>query len=110
VDGVVDCGQILNTDSATAQMEGAVVMGMSLSLSTEVVFRDGAVVNSNFHNYPLLRINEMPQVNVHFMGNDYKSKGLGESGLGPFAPALANAVFAASGKRHRDLPFQPMAI
>ena len=110
VDAVVDCGQVLNTDSATAQMEGAVVMGMSLSLRTEVVFRDGAVVNSNFHNYPVLRINEMPQVNVHFMENDYKPTGLGEPGLGPFAPALANAVFAASGKRFRDLPFKPMSI
>lgn len=110
VDAIVDCGQVLNTDSATAQMEGAVVMGMSLSLRTEVVFRDGAVVNSNFHNYPVLRINEMPQVNVHFMENDYKPTGLGEPGLGPFAPALANAVFAASGKRYRDLPFKPMPM
>ncbi|WP_299076752.1 molybdopterin cofactor-binding domain-containing protein [uncultured Paraglaciecola sp.] len=110
VDAIVDCGQVLNTDSATAQMEGAVVMGMSLSLRTEVVFREGAVVNSNFHNYPVLRINEMPQVNVHFMENDYKPTGLGEPGLGPFAPALANAVFAASGKRYRDLPFKPMSM
>lgn len=110
VDAVVDCGQVLNTDSATAQMEGAVVMAMSLSLRTEVVFRNGAVVNSNFHDYPVLRINEMPQVNVHFVENDHKPTGLGEPGLGPFAPALANAVFAASGKRHRDLPFKPMAI
>jgi isoquinoline 1-oxidoreductase beta subunit len=110
VDAVVDCGQVLNTDSATAQMEGAVVMAMSLSLRTEIVFREGAVVNSNFHNYPVLRINEMPKVNVHFMQNDHKPTGLGEPGLGPFAPALANAVFAASGKRHRDLPFKPMAI
>ena len=110
VDAVIDCGQVLNLDSATAQMEGAVVMGMSLSLRTEVVFRDGAVVNSNFHNYPVLRINEMPQVNVHFVENDFKPTGLGEPGLGPFAPALANAVFAASGKRYRDLPFKPMSM
>ena len=110
VDAVVDCGQVLNTDSATAQMEGAVVMGMSLSLRTEVVFKNGAVVNSNFHNYPVLRINEMPQVNVHFVENDYKPTGLGEPGLGPFAPALANAVYAASGKRYRDLPFKPMSM
>ena len=110
VDAVVDCGQVLNTDSATAQMEGAVVMAMSLSLRTEVVFRNGAVVNSNFHDYPVLRIDEMPQVNVYFVENDHKPTGLGEPGLGPFAPALANAVFAASGKRHRDLPFKPMAI
>ncbi|MFT5923795.1 MAG: isoquinoline 1-oxidoreductase beta subunit [Paraglaciecola sp.] len=110
VDAVVDCGQVLNLDSASAQMEGAIVMGMSLSLRTEVVFRDGAVVNSNYHNYPVLRINEMPQVNVYFVENDFKPTGLGEPGLGPFAPALANAVFAASGKRYRDLPFKPMSM
>jgi isoquinoline 1-oxidoreductase beta subunit len=110
VDCVIDCGQVLNLDSAKAQMEGAVVMGMSLSLRTEIVFREGAVVNANFHQYPVLRINEMPKVNVHFIESDAKPTGLGEPGLGPFAPALANAVFAASGKRHRDLPFKPMSI
>jgi isoquinoline 1-oxidoreductase beta subunit len=110
VDCAVDCGQVLNIDSATAQMEGAVVMGTALTLRTEVVFRDGAVVNSNFHNYPVLRINEMPNVRVHFADNDYEPTGLGEPGLGPYAPALSNAVFAATGKRYRDLPFKPMQV
>ena len=107
VDCAVDCGLVLNPDSAKAQMEGAVVMGTALSLRTEVVFREGAVVNTNFHNYPVLRINEMPNVDVHFVDSDYPPTGLGEPGLGPFAPALSNAVFAASGKRYRDLPFTP---
>ena len=62
VDCTVDCGQVLNLDSARAQMEGAVVMSTGLSLRTEIVFREGAVVNTNFHNYPVLRINEMPKV------------------------------------------------
>ena len=110
VNAAVDCGQVLNLDGATAQMEGAVVMGMSYSLRTEVVFRNGAVVNSNFHQYPVLRINEMPKVKVHFVDSDENSTGLGEPGLGPFAPALSNAVFAASGKRYRDLPFTPLEI
>ena len=110
VDAVVDCGQVLNIDSAKAQMEGAVVMGMGLTLRTEIVFRNGAVVNGNFHQYPVLRINEMPKVNVYFIESDAKPTGLGEPGLGPFAPALSNAVFAASGKRYRDLPFKPMSI
>lgn len=110
VDAVVDCGQVLNIDSATAQMEGAVVMGIGLALRTEIVFRDGAVANSNFHNYPVLRINEMPKVNAHFIQNGDKPTGLGEPGMGPFAPALSNAVFAASGKRYRDLPFKPQAV
>jgi len=110
VDCAIDCGQILNTDGATAQMEGAVVMGMSLALSTEITFREGAVVNSNFHNYPVMRISDMPNVRVHITDSDEKPTGLGEPGVAPFAPALSNAVFAASGKRYRDLPFKPMPV
>jgi len=110
VDAVIDCGQILNRDGATAQMEGAVVMGMSLALSTEVTFRKGAVVNSNFHNYPVMRISDMPQVKVHIVESEHTPTGLGEPGVAPFAPALGNAIFAASGKRYRDLPFKPMSV
>lgn len=110
VDCAIDCGQVLNIDSATAQMEGAVVMATALSLRTEITFRDGAVVNSNFHNYPVLRINEMPKVRAHFIDNGDKPTGLGEPGLGPYPAALSNAVYAASGKRYRDLPFQPMPV
>ena len=110
VDCVIDCGQILNKDGATAQMEGAVVMGMSLALSTEITFREGAVVNSNFHDYPVMRITDMPQVNVDIVDSDLSPTGLGEPGVAPFAPALANAIFSASGKRYRDLPFKPMTV
>ena len=110
VDCAIDCGQVLNLDGATAQMEGAVVMGMSLALSTEVTFRDGAVVNSNFHDYPVMRITDMPNVRVHISDSDEKPTGLGEPGVAPFAPALSNAVFAASGKRYRDLPFKPLNV
>lgn len=110
VECAVDCGQVLNIDSATAQQEGAVAMGMSLSLYTEITFKQGAVVNSNFHDYPVLRINEMPNVNVHFIDSGYSPTGLGEPGVAPFPAALCNAIFAASGKRYRDLPIKPMAI
>lgn len=110
VECAVDCGQVLNLDSATAQQEGAVAMGMSLSLYTEITFREGAVVNSNFHDYPVLRINEMPNVNVHFIDSGYSPTGLGEPGVAPFPAALCNSIFAASGIRHRDLPIKPMAI
>jgi isoquinoline 1-oxidoreductase beta subunit len=110
VDCAIDCGQVLNLDGATAQMEGAVVMGMSLALSTEVTFKDGAVVNSNFHDYPVMRITDMPNVRVHITNSDENPTGLGEPGVAPFAPALSNAVFAASGKRYRDLPFKPLAV
>ena len=110
VDCAIDCGQVLNLDGATAQMEGAVVMGMSLALSTEVTFRNGAVVNSNFHDYPVMRITDMPNVRVHITDSDMSPTGLGEPGVAPFAPALSNAVFSASGKRYRDLPFKPLSV
>jgi len=110
VDCAIDCGQVLNLDGATAQMEGAVAMGMSLALSTEITFREGAVVNSNFHDYPVMRITDMPNVRVHITDSDESPTGLGEPGVAPFAPALSNAVFAASGKRYRDLPFKPLAV
>jgi isoquinoline 1-oxidoreductase beta subunit len=110
VDCAIDCGQVLNLDGATAQMEGAVVMGMSLALSTEITFKEGAVINSNFHDYPVMRITDMPNVRVHIPDSDESPTGLGEPGVAPFAPALSNAVFAASGKRYRDLPFNPLDV
>ena len=109
VDCAIDCGQVLNTDGATAQMEGAVVMGMSLALYTEINFENGAVVNSNFHDYPVMRIPDMPNVNVHIVDSEYAPTGLGEPGVAPFAPALCNAIFAASGKRYRNLPIKPIS-
>jgi isoquinoline 1-oxidoreductase subunit beta len=111
VDCAVDCGLVLNPDIATAQMEGAVVMGLSLSLRTEVIFKDGAVVNSNFHDYPVLRANEMPrEVHVHFVDNDEVPTGLGEPGVPTFAPAFINAIHAASGKRYRSIPIKPISV
>lgn len=110
VDCAVDCGLVLNPDIATAQMEGAVIMGLGLALRTEVRFRNGAVVNSNFHDYPVLRIHEAPpEIHVAFIGEQHRSTGLGEPGVPTFAPALANAIFAASGKRYRSVPFFPAA-
>ncbi|WP_448248475.1 molybdopterin cofactor-binding domain-containing protein [Thalassotalea agariperforans] len=110
VDAAIDCGQVLNLDGAKAQMEGAVVMGMGLALYTEITFREGAVVNSNFHDYPVLRINDMPNVRVHAIDSDEPATGLGEPGVGPFAPALSNAIYAASGKRYRNMPFKPQTV
>ncbi len=110
VDCAVDCGLVLNPDIATAQMEGAVIMGIGLALNTEVKFKNGAVVNSNFHDYPVTRINDTPaEINVAFIGQDNSSTGLGEPGVPTFAPALINAIFDASGKRHRSLPIRGSA-
>jgi len=108
VDCAVDCGLVLNPDIATAQMEGAVIMGVGLTLNTEIRFKNGAVVNSNFHDYPVLRISQAPaEINVSFIGQDYRPTGLGEPGVPTLAPALVNAVFDASGKRYRSLPIKP---
>lgn len=110
VDCAVDCGLVLNPDQATAQMEGAVIMGMSLALYTEVTFRDGAVVNGNFDDYPVLRAHEAPtEIHVHFVDSGYRATGLGEPGVPTFAPALVNAIYAASGVRYRSLPIKPIA-
>lgn len=108
VDSAVDCGQVLNKDGATAQQEGAVAMGISLAKYCEISFENGAVVNSNFHDYPVMRISDMPEVHVHFVDSDAKPTGLGEPGMAPFAPALSNAIYQASGTRHRNLPIQPI--
>ena len=106
VDSAVDCGQVLNKDGATAQQEGAVAMGISLSKYCEVKFKDGGVVTSNFHDYPVMRITDMPEVHVHFVESEASPTGLGEPGMAPFAPALSNALYQASGKRHRNLPMK----
>jgi len=108
VDCAVDCGLVLNPDIATAQMEGAVIMGTGLALNTEISFENGAVVNSNFHDYPVLLNSGAPaEINVAFINQETKPTGLGEPGVPTLAPALVNAIFAASGKRYRSLPIQP---
>jgi len=108
VDCAVDCGLVLNPDIATAQMEGAVIMGTGLALNTEISFENGAVVNSNFHDYPVLRNSGTPkEINVAFINQETKPTGLGEPGVPTLAPALVNAIFAASGRRYRSLPIQP---
>ena len=109
VDCAVDCGLVLNPDIATAQMEGAIIMGVGLALNTEISFEDGAVVNSNFHDYPVLHIQDAPaEMNISFINQGVSPTGLGEPGVPTLAPALVNAVFAASGKRHRSLPINPV--
>ncbi len=104
VDCVLDCGTAVSPDSVINQMEGAVAFGLSMALYNEITVRDGAVRESNFHNYQMLRINEMPKVNVHLVPSTKPPTGVGEPGVPPLAPALANALYRATGKRFRDLP------
>jgi len=103
----VDCGPVVNPDSVKAQMEGGVVFGLSAALYGEITFENGRVQQSNFHDYPMLRIHEMPEVEVHIIPSAEKMGGVGEPGVPPVAPALANAIFAATGKRIRRLPIRP---
>ncbi|HVU95147.1 MAG TPA: xanthine dehydrogenase family protein molybdopterin-binding subunit [Puia sp.] len=103
---VIDLGTVVNPDMVKAQVEGAIVMGIVAATKDAVHFEAGKSIQSNFHNNRMLRINEMPAVEVHILAEGGPViKGVGEPGLPPVAPALANAVFAATGKRIRKLPF-----
>ena len=103
---VVDCGIAINPSIVKAQMEGGIGYGLTAALHGAITFKDGYVEQSNYHDYPALRMNEMPHVEVHIMPSSANPSGVGEPGLPPIAPAVANALFAATGKRLRQLPFQ----
>lgn len=103
---VIDLGTVVNPDSVKAQMEGCVVMGITAAVKGGITFANGKTEQSNFHNNEVLRINEMPLIEVHILAEGgEKIKGVGEPGLPPVAPALANAIFSATGKRMRKMPF-----
>jgi isoquinoline 1-oxidoreductase beta subunit len=107
VDVAVDCGPHVNPERVRSQIEGACIMGMSLALKGEITFKRGRVEQGNFDDYEVLRINEAPRLtNVHIVdvGWNVPLGGVGEPGLPPFAPALVNAIHAATGKRIRRLP------
>jgi isoquinoline 1-oxidoreductase beta subunit len=102
----VDCGVCVNPLGVAAQMESGVAFGLSAALHSELTMKEGRVQESNFHDYPILRIHEMPKVEVHIVASHEKSGGAGEPGTPPVAPAVANAVFALTGKRLRELPLR----
>jgi isoquinoline 1-oxidoreductase subunit beta len=107
VDTAIDCGTYVNPERIQSQIEGAAIMGLSLAKYGEISFKDGKVEQGNFDNYPVIRMDEAPLVtNVHIVppGADTPPSGVGEPGVPPFAPALINAIFAATGKRIRALP------
>ena len=103
---VIDCGWYVNPDIIRAQVEGAIIMGLGAAVTHETTFRDGQAVETNFHQYRMPRINEMPVFETHIMENDEKPGGVGEPGLPGVAPALCNAIFDLTGKRIRKLPFK----
>ena len=103
----VDCGQVVNPDNVIAQVEGGIAFGLTAALKAEATLKDGRIQQSNFHDYPLLRMDEMPVVEVYIVESDNQPSGMGEMGVPPIAPAVANAVFSATGKRVRHIPIRP---
>ena len=101
----VDCGTPINPDVITAQMEGGIGFGLGAALYGAITLKDGKVEQTNFDAYQVLRIDEMPKVEVHIVQSPEAPTGVGEPGVAPVGPAVANAVFAATGKRLRILPF-----
>jgi isoquinoline 1-oxidoreductase subunit beta len=101
----VDCGTPINPDVITAQMEGGIGFGLGAALYGAITLKDGQVEQTNFDAYQVLRIDEMPKVEVHIVPSPEAPTGVGEPGVAPVGPAVANAVFAATGKRLRVLPF-----
>jgi isoquinoline 1-oxidoreductase beta subunit len=105
VTSAIDCGTTVNPLTIEAQVQGALVYGLSAALHERITLKDGRVEQGNFTDFPILRISEMPEVSVHIVPSTNKPSGVGEPGTPPIAPAVANAVAALTGKRLRKLPF-----
>jgi len=105
----VDCGPVVNVGQIEAQMQGGIVYGLTAALYGEITIDHGRVKQGNFIDYPMMRINEMPAVEVHVVPSTEKQGGIGEPSVGPIAPAVCNAIFAATGKRIRKLPIGKIA-
>ena len=102
----IDCGMVVNPQIVKSQMESGIVFGLSAALHGAVTFKDGRVEQSNFNDYPILRMNEMPMVEVFIVSSEAPLGGVGEPGVPPIAPAVGNAIFSATGKRVRRLPIR----
>jgi len=100
----IDCGTVINPDTVRAQIESGIVFGISAALYGEITVKDGRVEQSNFDSYPVLRLDEAPKIEVHIVGSSEPPGGMGEPGTSAIVPAVANAIFAATGKRLRKMP------
>ena len=103
----VDCGIRINPNTIEAQVQSAIIYGLTAALFGEITLKDGRVEQSNFDNYRALRINEIPAIDVHIVNSDEAPGGMGEPGTCAVPPAVTNAIFAATGVRLRKLPIKP---
>jgi isoquinoline 1-oxidoreductase subunit beta len=106
----VDCGPVVNPDPIIAQIEGAVILGLSTTFKEKIEFAGGGVKSANFDDYDILRMSEVPEIEVHIIKSNEKMGGIGEPGVTPTAPAVANAVFNATGARLRTIPLTPEKV
>lgn len=102
---VIDCGLAVNPDNVKAQTEGNIIMGLTAAIKNGITVENGQVQQTNFHDYPILRIHEIPRLNITVIGTTGQPTGVGETALPPIAPALTNAIFNLTGQRIRKLPF-----
>lgn len=106
----IDCGTVVNPDTVRAQIEGGAIFGITAALYGEITLKDGRVEQSNFDDYQILRMNEAPKIEVHIVESQATPGGIGETGTSAIAPAVTNAIFAATGKRLRRLPVDPALL
>ena len=103
----VDCGTVINPDTVRAQIQSAIMFGVTAALYGEITLKDGRVEQTNFDTYQILRMNEAPAIEVHIVQSSEPPGGMGEAGTSAIAPAVTNAIFAGTGKRLRSLPIDP---
>jgi isoquinoline 1-oxidoreductase beta subunit len=106
----VDCGTAVNPDTVRAQIQGAVIFGITAALYGEITLKNGRVEQTNFDTYQALRMNEAPTIEVHIVQNRESPGGMGEPGTSALIPSVTNAIFAATGKRLRRLPIDPAQL
>jgi isoquinoline 1-oxidoreductase beta subunit len=105
-----DCGTVVNPDTVQAQIQSGIIFGVTAALYGEITLKNGRVEQSNFDTYQMLRINEAPAIEVHLVKNTEPPGGIGETGTSAIVPAIANAIFAATGKRLRKMPVDAGAL
>jgi len=106
----VDCGTVVNPDTVQAQIQSAVIFGITAALYGQITLKDGRVEQTNFDSYQMLRMNEAPAIEVYIIQSSEPPGGMGEAGTSAVVPAVTNAIYAATGKRLRKLPIDPTVL